>query len=284
MDLRDEIQSMSETLTPAERKLAAVLLSDYPFAGLDTIQSLARRTDVSAPSIARFVQKLGCNGYQEFQRRLIGELKDGRRSPVDLRQPSGPVEDGFLRHFLARTAGTLRAATDVVTEAQFERISALLGDEKRSIYIIGGRISDPIAQHFLRHLRQVRRNVFHLPPDPEAWPEYLLRMRPRDLLVMVDFRRYQRMLDELAKTASQERGVGIILVTDRWISPIATSATEVLALPVENDTAWDTYVGALAVLDAVTARVSELDWDATRKRIEAWDEVRLRMGIKQDDR
>ena len=41
MELRHQIEGLADTLTPAERKLSAALLSDYPFAGLQTIQALA---------------------------------------------------------------------------------------------------------------------------------------------------------------------------------------------------------------------------------------------------
>ena len=52
---------MQETpkLTASERKIANAILADYPFTGLQTIQELAERTGVSAPSITRFVSKVG---------------------------------------------------------------------------------------------------------------------------------------------------------------------------------------------------------------------------------
>lgn len=283
MELRQQIDSLAETLTPAERKLAAALLSDYPFAGLQTIQTLAEQTGVSAPSITRFVTKLGCHGYQDFQRRLIGELKEGHRSPVDLheRMTSGGAD--FLQSFLDLTAEAVRAVGESLTQSQFERICDLLADDKRAIYIVGGRISDAIAQHFSRHLRQVRRNVFHLPPDTEIWPEYILRMRARDLLIIFDFRRYQQRLVELADKVRRSAGTSVILVTDKWMSPAAAYAAEVIALPTENRTAWDSYAGALAVVDAMVASISERDWDATRDRIKAWDAVRFERSDKSGD-
>ena len=82
MLIRDQIEKNSGTLTQSERKLASALLSDYPFAGLITIQELAERAEVSPPSISRFVTKIGLSGYQEMQRRLIGELKGGDNSPL----------------------------------------------------------------------------------------------------------------------------------------------------------------------------------------------------------
>lgn len=278
MELRQQIDSLAEALTPAERKLSAALLADYPFAGLQTIQTLAEQTGVSAPSITRFVTKLGCHGYQDFQRRLIGELKEGHRSPVDLHERIGGGGVDFLQSFLDLTAEAVRAVGDSLSPSQFERICDLVADEKRAIYIIGGRISDAIAQHFSRHLRQVRRNVFHLPPDTEVWPEYILRMRARDLLIIFDFRRYQQRLVELAAKVRQSTGISVVLITDKWMSPAAAYATEVIALPTENRTAWDSYAGALAVADAMVASISERDWDATRDRIRAWDAVRFEQG------
>jgi len=278
MELRQQIDSLAEALTPAERKLSAALLADYPFAGLQTIQTLAEQTGVSAPSITRFVTKLGCHGYQDFQRRLIGELKEGHRSPVDLHERIGGGDVDFLQSFLDLTAEAVRAVGDSLSPSQFERICDLVADEKRAIYIIGGRISDAIAQHFSRHLRQVRRNVFHLPPDTEVWPEYILRMRARDLLIIFDFRRYQQRLVELAAKVRQSTGISVVLITDKWMSPAAAYATEVIALPTENRTAWDSYAGALAVADAMVASISERDWDATRDRIRAWDAVRFEQG------
>jgi DNA-binding MurR/RpiR family transcriptional regulator len=278
MGLRERIEQLSEDFTSAERKLASALLSDYPFAGLDTIQNFAEHTHTSAPSITRFIQKLGCNGYQDFQRSLIGELKEGKQSPVQLRRRVNPVVDGFLGEFLSRVSETVAAVSDVVTEAQFSRISERLADKKRSIYFVGGRISDPIAKYFSSHLRQIRPDIFHIPRDPEVWPEYLLRMRRQDILVLVDFRRYEHNLAKLAAKAAVGRGTRIFLITDKWLSPIAQNANEIIALPIESGTAWDSYCSAIALTEALISHISEHDWDATKKRIGSWDSLRLDNG------
>lgn len=283
MHVRDRISKLQEELTPSERKLSAALLSDYPFAGLEPIQVLADKTQVSAPSITRFVHKLGFQGFQDFQRGLISELKESQRSPVDLYDTREPPKGAFLGDVLARASAAVTGVADSVTEAQFERVCAVLRDEKRSVYVIGGRVSDAVAQHLSRHLRQIRRGVVHVPSDPELWPDFLLRMKPRDVLVMVDFRRYQPALAKLAALAQSERRAAVTLITDKWISPIARHASEVLAVPIECGTAWDSYVGAIALIEAMVVKVSDADWDATRQRIEAWESVRLDHGEMKDE-
>jgi len=273
MSIRTLIEKSSESMTPSERKLAAVLLSDYPFAGLASIKKLAEKAEVSPPSISRFVTKIGLSGYPEMQRSLIAEMKEGDRSPVEIHATGKQIEGGYLSGFLSRTAEQMQLADAAITEGQFNRICALFGDPKRNIYSLGGRISDTVAQHLSFHLRQARAGVFHIGRDPEIWPEYLLRMRPGDVLFLVDFRRYQANLKQLSKMAAARR-VQIVLMTDKWMSPAKKYAAEVLAVPIEISTIWDSYSAALAVTEAMATRTAEEDWTSTRKRIEDWDAFR----------
>jgi len=277
MSIRDQIEATSDTLTQSERKLATALLSDYPYAGLISIQELAERAEVSAPSISRFVTKIGLAGYPDMQRRLIAELRAGDRSPVDIHANAERIEGGYLAGFLGRAAEQMQSAGEAVTEGQFDRICALIADPKRSVFAVGGRISDTIAQHLSFHLRQSRERVYHLPRDPEAWPEYLLRMKAGDIFFLVDFRRYQANLCYLAEQASKQR-VRVVLMTDKWLSPATRHAAEVLAVPIDTGTIWDSYSAALAVTEALVTRVGEQDWETTRARIEAWDAVRPQQG------
>lgn len=283
MQVRERIEQLSDDLTATERKLCTALLLDYPFAGLEPIQSLAKTTNTSPPSISRFVTKLGFQGFQDFQRHLIGELKQGQRSPVELQEASTPIHGAFLESFLGRAEALVKGAAKAVTEAQFARVCDLLSDQKRNIYIIGGRMSDPLALHLSRHLRLIRSKVFHVPSDPEVWPEYLLRMRTRDVVFVVDFRRYQKNLLTLTNKAIDARKVQVVLMTDKWLSPISGQASEVLAVPTDSNTPWDSYTGALALLEALVTRIADNDWDQTKTRIKEWDSARLDFGEDDND-
>ncbi|SDZ99025.1 MurR/RpiR family transcriptional regulator [Rubrimonas cliftonensis] len=273
MTVREMIEQNSGAMTPAERKLATSLLSDYPYAGLLSIQELADRSEVSAPSISRFVAKIGLCGYPELQRRLLSELREGERSPVEIRAKGRRIENDFLGEFIDRAAAQMRSARGAITEAQFRRVRELLGDRRRAVFVLGGRISDAIATHLSFHLRQAREGVHHLPRDPEAWPDHLLRMRPGDVFFLVDFRRYQPALARLAEQAAARRAL-VVLLTDRWLSPANRHAAEVLAAPIENGALWDSYCAALAVVEALATAVAEDDWEHTRARIGAWDAAR----------
>jgi len=273
MTVRMTISAVSESLTQSERKLAATLLSNYPFKGLLNIQELAEEAGVSAASISRFTTKLGLDGYADMQRKLVDELRRGDLSPVDLHATSTQIKGSFLAGFLARAAAQIGSADDAITEGQFDRITALMSDQQHQVFALGGRISDTIARHLTFHLAQSREGVQHMSRDIESWPGYLLRMRPGDVVFMVDFRRYEHALERLAQAMATKR-VKIVLLTDSWISPIKRNAAEVLAVPIETGTVWDSYAAALAIVEAIVARIAELTWDETRERIEMWDATR----------
>lgn len=273
MTVRSLIDKASERLTQSERKLATALLSDYPFAGLLTIQELADKAEVSPPSISRFTSKIGLAGYAEMQRHLLEELRAGDRSPVELHDTAKQIEGGYLSGFLARAAEQMQSAGNAITEAQFERVAGLVSDPKRKVFALGGRISDTIAQHLTFHLKQARADVVHLSRDTETWPDHLLAMRPGDVFFLVDFRRYDPKLSRLAQAASARR-VRVVLMTDKWMSPAKKHAAEVLAVPIETGTIWDSYSAALTVVEALVARMADETWNTTRARIESWDATR----------
>ena len=278
MLVKDRIEDLSPQLTTAERRLSAALLLDYPFAGLENIRSLAERAGTSPPSISRFVSKLGFQGFQDFQRQLIDELKEGQRTPAEIRKTGKPLEGAFLRSFLGRVGHLTEEAGQVISESQFKRVCRLLGDPKRKIHLVGGRMSDTLMQCLSRHLQQARDGVRHMPSDPEFWPDRVLSMRPGDVLFMADFRRYQPSLLTLAERASTDRKARIVLLTDPWLSPVARHSDEVLAVPIETGTMWDSYSVALGTLEAIATFVADDQWGNVQKRIETWDDMRERLN------
>ncbi len=281
MTVQDKVRANLTNLTTGQVKLANALLADYPFAGLQSIQQMADATGISPPTISRFVNRLGFAGFGDFQQALIEELREGSRSPRDLRALPGEGAGAFfLKSYTQRTAELLHLLPQTITQQQLDSVTVLLGDPARNIYVRGGRISDTLARFLSLHLRQTRPGIHHMADDPELWPDAMLQMRRRDVAVLFDFRRYQPSLERLAAAISKERHAQVVLITDKWQSPAARYCSHVVALPTEIGTAWDTGAGALALIEALVVSVSELDWHSTEKRIKDWDALRARLEGK----
>ena len=166
--------------------------------------------------------------------------------------------------------------------------AALIADPARNIFLLGGRVSDSIAALLSIHLRQIR------PTGPPAAGRSGTLAGPcscacasKDVLVLFDFRRYQADLARLAEIVGERSAsAAIVLITDKWMSPVARYSDHVVALPIEIGTAWDTLVGAIAFVEALIVQGfgGGLAGHAG-SGIEAWDALRLgRSGKTAEDK
>ena len=162
-----------------------------------------------------------------------------------------------------------------MSDADFLAVCEALGDRRRQVFVIGGRVSDALAHFLSMSLRFLRPGVHHVPGDPEMWPEYFQTMRPRDVVVIFDYRRYQHSLELFAERAAATARPQIVLFTDQWLSPVATHATRIFALPIAVGTLWDTFAAPLVLIEAMVVKVSTDNWEAVRPRLETWDRLRI---------
>ena len=73
----ERIQASIPALSPAERRVAKVLLADpRSFAELP-VSELAERRHVSKPTVVRFCRSVGHDGLADFNRKLAGTVNEG---------------------------------------------------------------------------------------------------------------------------------------------------------------------------------------------------------------
>ncbi len=282
--MQARLKAITDDLTAAESKVATALLADYPFAGLSTVTELAKRAQVSTQTIFRLIAKLGFSGYAEFQRALIGEIKERYHSPVILHeaQAVATADDNSLAALADASISATRETVSAIPEPVFDSICEMIGDRKRSVFLIGGRISYTLADFLFRHLRQIRPKIYLVPDYHEDWPEYLMRMSRKDVVIVFDYRRYQAGLEIFADKAARDRGAQVVLFTDKWLSPISRHSSHILPASIDVGTPWDTSLGPVLLIEAIINKVSDNDWDATRRRIEQWDGLRIRLDDETD--
>ena len=122
------------------------------------------------------------------------------------------------------------------------------------------------------HLRIIRPNVRHFDGQTSTWRDQLLDVRPGDVAVVFDIRRYQSDLIRLGELLV-ERKARILLITDPWLSPIARSARVVLPCVVDANRTWDSSVALLALAEALIDRVSRAQSDSARGRMQTLEDI-----------
>jgi DNA-binding MurR/RpiR family transcriptional regulator len=264
----DMITAGYESMTRAEKQLANSLLDNYPVSGLGSITTVAEAARVSTPTVVRMVQKLGFKGFTEFQGRLHQELEETISNPITKHERMAPNAPGahILNRFADAVTNNMRQSLGAIDPVEFDAAAKLIGDRKRSIYLAGGRITGTLAEYFFTHLQVIRSGVTRLSNSPSSWPHHMLDMNKGDVLILFDIRRYERELEALARTAS-DNGVEIILFTDIWGSPIGKHARHSFRLSIEVPSAWDSSVVTLLLVEALIEGVQSAHWDKTRERM-----------------
>ena len=272
--IAEKLQAKFDSLTRAERQLANSLLDNYPVSGLASITTVAQNADVSTPTVARMVQKLGFKGYPEFQRALRGELEARISNPIakhDNWATTAP-ETHILNRFADAVIQNVRQTLGQLDPDEFDGACAMLTDKERSIYIVGGRITRALADYMFTHMQVAREKVSLIPSNSNTWPHYVLDMQAGDVMVVFDIRRYEHDILRLAELA-KERGVEIILFTDQWSSPVSKYATYRFNCRIEVPSAWDSSTATLLIVETMIACVQDRTWNITSDRMEELEKL-----------
>lgn len=261
-----------DSLSPAERRLARVLLASYPIAGLESVARFAERASVSPPTVTRFIAKLGFRGYPEFQESLRREVQSRLSSPLT-RYRDEPARDSAVDHALDVATHNLKSTTELLSERDFNEAVSVLADVRRRVLVLGGRVSAPLARYLAGQLHLLRPGVDLVDAERAAPAQHVIDMRKTDVLVVFDYRRYQADTIESARLAAG-RGCDVVLFTDPWLSPASAFARQVLVTSVETVGPFDSLVGAIAVVEAVVAAVLRKLGPRAEARMQALERVR----------
>jgi DNA-binding MurR/RpiR family transcriptional regulator len=251
----ERVQMRLAELTPAERKVARVLMADYPMRGLEPVAKLAADAGVSAPTVIRLISKLAFASYGAFQQSLKSEVAARLSSPLEIhaeRATAGAGHDDLLGRSEDLLCGGIRSTVARLPRGEFERAVRLLAEPRRGVTLVGGRFSSMLAEHLAAHLRILRPGVHALSAAGADRLSGMLDVGQRDVLVAFDYRRYQRDTVRLAATAKQQ-GATVIAFTDPYLSPLVAHADVIFTSSVRSPSPFDAFTPALALVEVLIA-------------------------------
>lgn len=263
------------TLSKAERRVGRALLADYPSAGLASAARLAERAEVSPPTVLRFAQSLGYDGFADLQVALRAELSARSSGPIT-RLSDAPSAGSLLDRLLQQgRAQNDRAAQTLalLPESAVQAAVALLSDTSRTVYLHGGRFSHLLAMHLAAHLEQLRPGVRVLDDPTGGDLGALLELSRYDVVVLFDYHRYQRSAAELAHRVHRA-GATVLLITDDLTCPVAPDAEVVLAASSTVGTTYQSMAAGFLLTELLIPLIMDTVGEPARTRMALWEEQR----------
>ncbi len=273
MPINDEIFARMGELSPAEKKVARALLSNYPTAGLESAAALAKAAGTSTPTVLRLVTRLGIGSYPDFQRRIREEITHNLYSPVS-RTEKGILEHdpaAPLQHAIAEKGALLGALASTVPPSEFDRAVRALAAKPKQVIISGGYFTRYLAMLLAAQLDQTIPNV-EFASEPFGHDiSKSLRLGASGIAIILDFRRYELTSKQFADLAKRQ-GATVIVITDQGLSPAAESADIVLPVHVDG-IPFDSVVGLVVLIEALVEAVLHEAGAAGLARMKRWEET-----------
>jgi len=254
MGIAELLRRHHADLTPAERRVADAILAEPQAVAFGTVASLAARARTGGATVLRTATKLGLDGYSELQAIARDDVSRRLRPAVErIREPaSGDVISAAKRVETANLEATL---AEIDYEA-FDRTVRTLADPKRAVGVIASAAARGLGIQLGTQLSALRPGVQRIEGNQVDVLHQVANLPARAVVLALDFHRYDgwllEALDHLPSSTT------LVSVTDSPLSPLATRTETAIVVAGQGIGPFDSWIGALVVLQAISAGVAEI--------------------------
>jgi DNA-binding MurR/RpiR family transcriptional regulator len=253
VEVAERIGRAGASLTPAERRVAEVVLEHPQLVAFGTVAELAEAASSGAATVVRLAGKLGYDGFTGLQAAVQRVLAAQLRPAAErIREPA--ASDAIGRH-LQTELDNVHATLHAVDAAALADVVEHIAHAER-VFVLSGDASGGVARQLVNELRALRDGVELIDGNDVAVRRAVALLRPDDMVIALDLRRYDRWLVEAAEAAAA-RGVFLIAFTDSLLSPLAALAARTFTVAAAGAGPFDSHVGTLALANLVVAAVAD---------------------------
>jgi DNA-binding MurR/RpiR family transcriptional regulator len=264
--LLQRVESQRDGLTKTGRKVAKYLLTHGDQVAFGTVADVAHECGVGVASVHRLALQLGYSGFTELQDAARSEMSQ-RLRPAAEKIRATPGGDAIER-VLAVETRNIESTVRGVDKSALAGMVKMLVDEKRRVLVASGDASQGVAAQFASEMAALRDGVEKLSGNSVAASAQVARSRRGDVIVVVDFHRYDAWLIEVVEQAAAH-GMQVWTVSDSRLSPLGVQAHHNFEVAAESVSPFDSHVGALVFFSLVVTMVAETLRNVATKRVDA---------------
>ncbi|SDX91424.1 transcriptional regulator, RpiR family [Micromonospora pattaloongensis] len=267
------ISGLLPSLSPAEQRVARLVVANPADAARRTITDLATAAETSEATVIRFCRSVGMEGYPQLRIRLAAEAAR-RVEPPDARVVGGDIPPGAdLAQIIATIAFNDARAVEETAEqldpAVCERVVEAINAAGR-IDIYGAGASGFVASDFQQKLHRIGRTAFYFPDVHTALTSAAL-LGKGDVAVGISHTGTTSDAIEVLEQA-RSRGATTVALTNFPRAPITEVADFVLTTAARETTyrsgAMASRLAQLTVVDCLFVGVAARNRNRARRALE----------------
>lgn len=256
-----------------QKAIADYITGHYEKAAYMTAAKLGKLANVSESTVVRFAERLGFDGYPEFQKVLRGLVKTNLTSFERVEVSDSMIGDkDILTQVLLADAEKLRNTLDTIDRRAFEDAVDKIIAAKR-IYILGVRSSATLAGFLHHNLHMAFDNLTLVQTTSGSeMLEQLMHIDKDDVMIAISFPRYSKRIVNAVDFA-KGKGADIIALTDSNTSPIAQNADQVLAANSDMASFVDSLVAPMSIINAIAVSVAKKKKEELTVRLKTLEKI-----------
>lgn len=268
------INGLLPSLSPAEQRVARLVMDDPADAARHTITDLSTKAGTSEATVIRFCRSVGLDGYPQLRIRLAAEAAR-RVEPPNARMLGGDIPPGAdMAQIIATIAFNDARAVEETAEqldaTVAERVVEAINGAAR-VEIFGFGASGFVAADFQQKLHRIGRTAFYWPDVHTALASAAL-LSKGDIAIGISHTGTTADVVELMAVA-QEREAITVALTNFPRSPVANAADLVLTTAARETTyrsgAMASRLAQLTVVDCLFVGVAARGRGKARRALES---------------
>lgn len=268
-DIYRRIKTLYPDLPKAEKRLADLIHGFHGNLASYSATELATMTGISQATVTRFIRRLGFDSFYSFretvrQARLWG-------SPLYHEEGEGSAVSAIVQAHFAHEIQNMEALRNNLSQERLESALQLIQQAPR-VWVYGYRNSYPLAMYLQRQLTRLRPLVTLHPLSGQTSAEDLIDLKEGTLLILIAFRRRPPIIEKLIKLA-QKNNASCLMIADHSALPLGTEVSELITCSTESGTRFDTYAGAISLLNLLCSAFSEMDMDYSFARLRQMEDT-----------
>lgn len=272
----DIITRMNEKyikMSKGHKAIAAYISDHYDQAAFMTAAKLGETVGVSESTVVRFAMHLGYEGYPEFQNALAEWVKNKLNSVQKMGAKYGKsTQSEILTFVLSADIEKIQDTIVNLDPAAFEAaVDIILGAQ--TIYLIGVRSCEPLADFLHFYLNMIRGNVVLIKTTSVSEMfEQMIRVGEKDAVIGISFPRYS-MRTLKAMEFANDRNAKVITITDSIHSPMNLYSSCNLLARSDMVSIVDSLVAPLSVINALVVALCLRRPDDVKRNLETLEDV-----------
>lgn len=272
----DIISRMNEKfmkMSKGHKAIASYISDHYEQAVFMTAAKLGETVGVSESTVVRFATGLGYDGYPEFQKALESWVTDKLNTVQKIGAKYGNSTQSEILHSVLNAdiekiqdtlvnldAAAFEAAVDIILKA-------------KTIYLVGVRSCEPLADFLHFYLNMIRGNVVLVKTTSVTEMfEQMIRIGERDAIIGISFPRYS-MRTLKAMEFANDRNAKVITITDSIHSPMNLYSSCNLLARSDMVSIVDSLVAPLSVINALVVALCLRQPEEVKKNLETLEDV-----------